>query len=65
MDLTLSRMASEANLSVDLCNYLAEVDAPARKSDEVVIRVAQAFKVQNAYVDAGLCIVHHMTLPEQ
>ena len=43
---SLERMAAEQNLSANFCKFIADMNAPAaRKPDEVIIRVALAFKV--------------------
>ena len=46
MSSTLIAMAAENNLPIGFCTFLAEVDAPTQKPDEVIIRVALAFQVR-------------------
>ena len=43
----LAIMANEQGLSLDFCNFIAEVDG-TRKADEITIRVANVLKVTHA-----------------
>ena len=57
----LMQMCNENSVSIDFVNFIAEVDAPARKSNDALIRIAVAFKVTLPHMPLHSGTISHLS----